>query len=100
MEHHAKGAAVLVLRDPISPSDIDGLCKRARALLRDARARTFVCDVREVRRPDAVTVDALARLQLTVKRCGSELRLVYATDELLGLIDLAGLADVVPIASS
>ena len=94
---YAKEAVVLVLRDPISPSDIDGLCKRARAVLRDVRARAFVCDVREVRIPDAVIVDALARLQLTARRCGSELCVRHASDELVGLIELAGLAELVPV---
>ena len=92
---HTKEPAILVLRDPISPSDIDGLCERARMLLRGVRARAFVCDVCGVA-PDAVVVDALARLQLTAKRSGSTLYLRRASDELLELIELAGLTDVVP----
>ena len=39
-----------------------------------------------------VVVDALARLQLRLRRCGSELRLADPPRELAELIELAGLA--------
>jgi hypothetical protein len=41
------------------------------------------------------TVDALARVQLTARRLGSELRLKDASQTLRELLSLAGLADVV-----
>ena len=44
--------------------------------------------------PDAVTVDALARLQLAARRNGSEIRLQNASAELLELVDFMGLRDV------
>jgi ABC-type transporter Mla MlaB component len=56
-----------------------------------------ICDTAAVTAPDAVIVDALARLQLTAKRSGSTLQIRHAGDELLGLIELAGLTDVVPV---
>jgi hypothetical protein len=47
---------------------------------------------------DARIVDALARLQLLGRRDGWNLRLENASDELAGLIELAGLADVLPVS--
>ena len=44
--------------------------------------------------PDAVTVDALARLQLAARRAGCELRLANASAELRDLIAFMGLRDV------
>jgi hypothetical protein len=42
-------------------------------------------------RPDAVTVDALAQLQLTATRVGCRLRLCHANAELRELIAFMGL---------
>jgi len=44
--------------------------------------------------PDLGTVDALARLQLAGRRLGFEVRLVAPTEELLELLELAGLVEV------
>ena len=44
--------------------------------------------------PDAVTLDALARLQMAAVRAGAELRLLDAAAELVELIAFAGLAGV------
>jgi hypothetical protein len=41
--------------------------------------------------PDVLTVDALARLQLSARRHGRQLRVRHASDELQDLIDLVGL---------
>ena len=46
---------------------------------------------------DAVTVDALARLQLAAKRSDCELTLRGASSELCELVDLMGLADVLAV---
>ena len=54
-------------------------------------------DLAPLRRPDAGTIDALARLQLAARRSDGELRLGNATGELVELIGLAGLADVLPV---
>ena len=48
---------------PITRGDLAGLCERVCALLETSGADVALCDVRGVG-PDAVTVDALARLQL------------------------------------
>ena len=45
-------------------------------------------------RPDLGVVDDLAWLQLTVRRLGCSIRLRHACLELLGLLELVGLADV------
>ena len=46
-------------------------------------------------RPDLAMVDALARMQLVARRLGCSIRLRGAGAELLGLLDLLGLARVV-----
>ena len=52
-----------------------------------------LCDVAGIE-PDAVTVDALARLQLAARRYGCQVRLRGASRELLELVAFMGLADV------
>ena len=54
---------------------------------------TFAIDVCDVD-PDAVTVDALARLQLAARRLSCRLLLRNASPELLELVAFMGLADV------
>jgi len=72
-----------------------GLCARVCSLLEASAAGLALCDVHGVE-PDAVTVDALARLQLGAKRHGCQVRLRGASDELLELLVLMGLRDVLP----
>jgi ABC-type transporter Mla MlaB component len=83
------------VRGPISRADLPGLCERIRASLAESCATLALCDVHGVE-PDAVTVDALARLQLVARRCGCQVRLRHASDDLLDLIAFMGLRDVVP----
>jgi hypothetical protein len=54
---------------------------------------TFTIDVRGVD-PDAVTVDALARLQLVARRLSCRLLLSNASPELLELVAFMDLSDV------
>jgi ABC-type transporter Mla MlaB component len=80
------------LRGPITRVDLPGLCDRASGIL--GGSGSFVaCDVADVD-PDAVTVDALARLQLTAQRQGCCVRLRNASPALLDLVDLMGLSCV------
>ncbi len=51
-------------------------------------------DVRSIARPEAATVDALARLHLALKLEGFELRICGACDQLRDLIAFMGLEDV------
>ncbi len=80
---------------PIARADLPGLCDRVCALLREQDAGVARCDVRGVD-VDAVTVDALARLQLAARRHGCRVRLCHASSELLELVAFMGLADVLP----
>jgi hypothetical protein len=59
--------------------------------------RTIVCDVGALVAPDAGTIDALARLQLTLGRLGIQIRLRHASDELAELLAFAGLSDVLGV---
>jgi ABC-type transporter Mla MlaB component len=88
-------AVELVIYGPIERSDLPGLCQRVCAVLRASRARVAFCDVKGVE-PDAVTVDALARLQLAAQRYGCRVRLCNASAELLDLVEFMGLENVLP----
>jgi len=55
--------------------------------------RTIVCDVSALD-PDALTIDALARLQLSSRRVGLEIRLRHASNELQELLAFVGLDEV------
>jgi hypothetical protein len=83
------------IRGPIARADLDGLTGRVCALLRKSARGVALCDVEGVE-PDAVTVDALARLQLGATRTGCRVRLRNASPALLELVALMGLADVLP----
>ena len=83
------------IHGPILRSDLPGLCDRVCALLSEAPADEAFCDVRGVE-PDAVTVDALARLQLAARRRGCRVRLRNASPALLDLVAFTGLTDVLP----
>ena len=78
---------------PIERVDLPGLCERVCALLERSEGTVARCDV-SAAEPDAVTVDALARLQLAAQRHGCEVRLRHATRELLALVAFMGLRDV------
>ena len=65
------------------------------ALLNEAPASVAFCDVGSVP-ADAVTVDALARLQLAARRTGCRVRLRGASAALLQLVAFMGLSDVLP----
>jgi ABC-type transporter Mla MlaB component len=80
---------------PIARADLPGLCERVCALLERSGVAVALCDVSGVH-PDAVTVDALARLQLAARRRGCQVRLRQASDELLDLLTFIGLREVLP----
>jgi hypothetical protein len=90
---------VVVLRGRILRDDIPELCECVRVLLEGQHGEVVVCDVGALVSPDAVTVDALARLQLTARRVGRRVLLLHADRELVDLLDLVGLANVVPLCS-
>ena len=80
---------------PIARSDLPGLCDRVCALLAASTPDVALCDVRGVE-PDAVTVDALARLQLASRRHRCRVMLRNASVELLDLAAFMGLDEVLP----
>ncbi len=93
-------AAVVSVMDfaiwgPIAREEMPGLCDRVCALLSESGAKVARCDVSGVE-VDAVTVDALARLQLAARRHGCQVRLRRASRELLELVAFMGLHDVLP----
>ena len=81
---------------PIARDEIQGLCDELRDTMVVARTRRFTCDVQAIRTPDAAVVEALARLQLTARRLGCEVRLVHASPELRWLVAFMGLSGVLP----
>ena len=89
----APRTAAFAIRGPIARADLPGLCDRVCALLDESRAAVVLCDVRGIE-PDAVTVDALARLQLAARRHACRVRLRHASDELLELVTFMGLSEV------
>lgn len=78
---------------PISRADLTELSTRVCAFFAGHAGATVRCDVSGVG-ADAVTVDALARLQAVARRNGCVVVLVNAAPELLGLVDLMGLSEV------
>jgi len=80
---------------PILRSDIPGLTARVCGLLERSAAGVALCEVRNVVVPDAVTVEALARLQLGAQRHRCRVILLHASEELLELVALMGLSDVI-----
>ena len=81
------------IRGPILRADLPGLCNRVCAVLAESTAVVVDCDVSGVD-SDAVTVDALARLQLAATTRGCAVRLRNASEPLLELVELMGLTHV------
>jgi ABC-type transporter Mla MlaB component len=87
---------VFAISGPIARADLPGLCERVCALLERSDSDLAVCDVSGVE-PDAVTVDALARLQLAARRHGCQVRLRHASRDLVELVAFMGLHDVLTV---
>jgi ABC-type transporter Mla MlaB component len=85
--------AVFAIEGPIARTDSTRLCEEISVLLESTGAEVAFCEVSDVE-PDAVSVDALARLQLAARRRGCETRLRGASSELLELLAFIGLGDV------
>jgi len=82
------------IRGPLAREDLPELYERVCALLAAAGADVAVCDVGGVT-ADAVSVDALARLQLAARRHRCRIELRHASPELRDLIAFMGLDDVI-----
>jgi ABC-type transporter Mla MlaB component len=83
------------VRGPIGRDDLAGLSDRVCALFAVHANCTVDCDVEGVP-ADAVTIEALARLQLVARRSNCQVRLHNASAELLQLVAVLGLTDVLP----
>ena len=89
----APQTVVFAIDGPIARTDLPRLCDQVCALLDRTDADIALCDVTEIE-SDAVSVDALARLQLAARRRGCQARLRGASSELLDLLAFMGLSDV------
>jgi ABC-type transporter Mla MlaB component len=89
----APQTADFAIRGPISRDDLPGLCARVCTVLSGRGAGVVLCDVHGIE-PDAVTVDALCRLQLAARRHSCQVRLRNASDALRELVAFMGLTDV------
>lgn len=74
-------------------ADLEGLSRHLCRLLEESRAEVALCDVRSVE-VDAVTVDALARLQLVAARHRCRISLLGASPQLRELVAFMGLSEV------
>lgn len=88
-------AIVLVLAPPIVRAEIGSICQSVQDVLERHPGDAVICDVGALVDPDAVAVDALARLQLTARRCGTWISLRNAHVQLQDLLALTGMAEVV-----
>lgn len=95
MAIHDPPSLTFEIHGPIARADLPGLCARVCRLLDLSGASCAVCEVVGVS-ADAVTVDALARLQLAARRYGCQVRLRGLSDDLRSLIAFMGLTDVLP----
>ena len=91
---------LLIAAGRIEPPDLSGLCDRVGKWLEGSEAHDIVCDVGAVVAPDAVTVDALARLQLAARRFGLRLELRHVSPELRKLLAFTGLCEAIPAADA
>ncbi len=83
----------VALAATVTRAQIPELCARLAERLRQRGPGMVACDVAGVDRPDVVTVEALARLQLTARRYGWRLVVAGAGPQLRRLIALLGLTD-------
>ncbi len=94
MATHERRTITFAITSPITRADLPGLFARVCRLLAGG-ATLALCDVSEAC-ADAVTVDALARLQLAAHRSGCQVRLLNPSPELRTLVAFMGLRDVLP----
>ncbi len=90
----APGPTVVVIGAPIVSAGIPALCERMGALLEKSTA-DVVCDVGALLDPDAAAVDAVARVALTARRAGRDIRWLHASNRLGELLTLTGLHEAV-----
>jgi hypothetical protein len=87
---------VVMILAGVTRADVPALCERLRALVGAADPDVVVCDVSALV-PDLVAVEVLARLRLTARRLGCELRLRDASRGLEQVLAFCGLCDVLAL---
>jgi hypothetical protein len=87
---------VVRLAGPIGRGDVSVVARRATNDLIRCGPGTVGCDVGAVDGPALPTVDVLARLALAARRGRSRMRLEHASPAILELLELCGLAEVLP----
>ena len=93
MDSLPKTTIAFAIEGPIARDDLPGVCDRVCALLQQNGPSVAFCEVGSVE-VDAVTVDALCRLQLAARRHGCQVRLRHASAELRELVAFMGLSEV------
>ena len=83
------------IHGPIRREDLPGLYTRVCSVVSVNPGAVLFCEVIDVD-SDAVTVDALARLQLAARRHGCQIRLRGTSEGLRELLDFMGLSEVLP----
>ena len=87
---------ILELSGQLDRADIAAFCERGRMAIGRSDADPVVCDLGRLGRPDAVTVEALARLQLEARRLGRRIVFRDACGELRDLVTFVGLDEALP----
>lgn len=87
-------SVVVRVRDAKDAAARADLCARVRRLLSSGKVDVVSCDLTDAGEPDLAVVDALARLQLTARRLGGDIRLRAVTYEVRQFLSLAGLNSV------
>jgi ABC-type transporter Mla MlaB component len=86
-------AVSLRISGPLERAALPALFERTCALLEAEDAQIVRCEVAGVE-ADAVAIDALARVALAARRRGCGVWLCGASEELLALVAVLGMADV------
>lgn len=92
---NAKGPIVVALGDRVEKADVPRLCEQARSGLERTGATELICDAGALAEPSLAAVDALARLRLTARRAGADLRIRDPGAGLWQLLLLTGLVEVI-----
>lgn len=94
----ARCTGLLVVAWPIAEG-IGGLCERLQHVITTSGADVVVCDGQALP-ANCRAIEALARLQLTARRAHSAIHLQRPSPALQELLELAGLADVIPTTTA
>jgi anti-anti-sigma regulatory factor len=82
---------------PVDAATTVAWCARIRSTLEHGTTRVVVCDVGQIGGRAAGVIEALARMQLTARRSGGEIRFRHASPAVVELLELVGLAHVLGV---